>query len=545
MLALILICFGIFFVNLDAIGINIMEARNFTTAREMVDDGHWVLTTLNGEPRYQKPPLPTWLTAVSGMTFGFEKLSWLRLPAAFMALMLVLFAYKLGRLLVEDRKYALLASTVLATSFYIIFSGRNGQWDIFTHAFMLGCIYLLWQFFQTKNGSYRLAVLAAIFFGASFMSKGPVSLYALLLPFLISYGVVYKYQNFKAKLLPLLVFILIALPLSGWWHLYTYLFDGQAVAAITKKEAANWTGYNIRPFYYYWSFFTQSGLWTLPAFVGLLYPYLKNRVADQKAYRFSLIWTLAAVVLLSIIPEKKSRYLLPVLIPLAFNTAFYIEYLIRDFAKLSDKRETFPVYLQFGLIGLIGLAVPIGGYLFLQDAHEVNWPLFGLLSVAMVLIGIYILSQLRNKKMAQVYGATIAFVVAIVCFGMPLSKSFVYNPEYKDLSELRSFEQQESLMSYEFSGFMPEMVWTYGKPIPRIIDDLGNMTVPKANRYGVLVSEDNDSLFKAVFSNYRIQHLTRYDQNQQAPGTRSHRPRLWREYYLVEKDEAGNFLSPY
>ena len=91
-------------------------------------------------------------------------------------------------------------------------------------------------------------------------------------------------------------------------------------------------------------------------------------------------------------------------------------------------------------------------------------------------------------------------------------------------------------MSYEFSGFMPEMVWTYGKPIPRITDDLGNITIPKGDRYGVLVSEDNDSLFKAVFTNYRIQHLTRYDQNPQAPGTRSHRPRLWREYYLVEKD---------
>lgn len=536
MLALLLICIGIFFVNLDAIGINIMEARNFTTAREMVDDGNWVLTTLNGEPRYQKPPLPTWLTALSGMVFGFEQLSWLRLPAAMMALMLVLFAYRMGRLVVEDRKYALLVASIMASSFYIIFSGRNGQWDIYTHAFMLGCIYLLWQFFEGSKGSYRLAVLAAILFGASFMSKGPVSLYALLLPFLIAYGIVYRYNNFKTKWGPLLVFLLLALPLSGWWHLYTYLFDAEAVAAITRKETANWTGYNIRPFYYYWSFFTQSGIWTLPAFVGLLYPYLKTRVCDLKAYRFSLIWTLAAVVLLSVIPEKKSRYLLPVLIPLAFNTAFYIEYLIRQFSKLTDKRETFPVYLQFGLIGLIGLAVPVGGFLFLQDGYEVNWVLFGLLSICMVLIGLYTLKNLRHKKMDRVFGASIVFIMAIMCFGIPLSKSFVHNPEYKDLSELRQFEEKEGIISYEFGGFMPEMVWTYGKPIPRITDDFGNVSIPQGNRYGVLVSEDNDSLFKASFHNYRIQHLTRYDQNQQAPGTRTHRPRLWREYYLVEKD---------
>ena len=69
---LIIVCFAIFFVNLDVLYPNIMEARNFITAREMVSDGNWLLTTMNGEPRYEKPPLPTWLAAISGMIFGFE-----------------------------------------------------------------------------------------------------------------------------------------------------------------------------------------------------------------------------------------------------------------------------------------------------------------------------------------------------------------------------------------------------------------------------------------------------------------------------------------
>ncbi|HNQ27790.1 MAG TPA: glycosyltransferase, partial [Aquaticitalea sp.] len=45
----------------ETIPVSIMEARNFITAREMVDDGNWLLTTMNGEARYEKPPLPTWL----------------------------------------------------------------------------------------------------------------------------------------------------------------------------------------------------------------------------------------------------------------------------------------------------------------------------------------------------------------------------------------------------------------------------------------------------------------------------------------------------
>ena len=127
------------------------------------------------------------------------------------------------------------------------------------------------------------------------------------------------------------------------------------VLATTTKETANWTSYNIRPFYYYWSFFSQSGIWCIPAFVALLYPYLKDKVFFKKGYQFTLLWTLCSVLLLSIIPEKKSRYLLPVLIPLALNTGFYIEYLFRRFTNMSDKREIIPVYFNFGLIGLIGL----------------------------------------------------------------------------------------------------------------------------------------------------------------------------------------------
>ncbi|MDX1462180.1 MAG: glycosyltransferase family 39 protein, partial [Marinirhabdus sp.] len=353
-------CIAIFFVNLDALYVNIMEARNFTTAREMLDDGNWLLTTLNGEPRYQKPPLPTWMTAISAALFGLKSLTAMRLPAALVTLVLVITTYRFTVRFSKNKTLAFVGSLILATSFYVVFAGRNGQWDIFTHAFMMVCIYQLYLFFTSEEKKYQRIMIAALFFGASFMSKGPVSLYALLLPFLISFGIVFRFRNMGKRILPLLLFGVVSLVLSGWWYWYTYTFDPEAVAEITRRETSNWTGYNVRPFYYYWSFFTQSGVWTIPAFIGLLYPYLKNRVSDKKGYLFTFIWTMASVVLLSVIPEKKSRYLLPVLIPLALNTAYYIEYLFLKFEVLKDKRETYPVYFNFGLIALIGIVFPVG-----------------------------------------------------------------------------------------------------------------------------------------------------------------------------------------
>lgn len=52
-----------FFINNGAIFADIMESRNIVTAREMVYDHHWLVPTMNGELRLEKPPLPTWIAA--------------------------------------------------------------------------------------------------------------------------------------------------------------------------------------------------------------------------------------------------------------------------------------------------------------------------------------------------------------------------------------------------------------------------------------------------------------------------------------------------
>ena len=535
-LFLTLVCLGVFFVNLDAIFVNIMEARNFITAREMIQYGHWLLTTINGEPRYQKPPLPTWLTAFSALIFGLKSLWALRLPAAFMGLLTVLFTYKLAAKVTSQKPYALLSALIAATSFYIIFAGRNGQWDVFTHAFMMGCLYQLWQFFTHPEKKYQHAFWAALFFGASFMSKGPVSLYALMLPFLLSYGWVYRFKGMKSRWLPLLLFLVVATLVSGWWFWYTYTFDTAAVTKITQKEATNWAGYNTRPFYYYWSFFTQSGLWTLPAFVGLLYPYLKNRVVDKKGYRFTFWWTILSVVLLSLIPEKKSRYLLPVLIPLAMNTAYYVDYLFRSFKTLKNPWEKLPVYLHFGLLALVGLAFPLGGYLYLQDRLDGHWLWYVLLSISLFVIGAYLLRSLLRKDLPKAFYGSIVFILAVLCFGLPISSALTINPEYKSTALLNDWQAETQRSVYELGSFTPEMVWAYGKPIP-VLSENGQVEYPKEDRFGLLVSEEHQQRLQRQFKEYHIQKITRYDMNPKASGERSHRPRLWRDFYLLERNK--------
>lgn len=530
---LLLVCVAIFFVNLGSLPVNIMEARNFITAREMLTDGNWILTTFNSEPRYQKPPLPTWLTAFSAAVFGIKTIWALRLPAAIISLILVLVSYKFSLKLTADKRYAFISSLILATSFYVVSSARDAQWDIFTHGFMMLCIYLLYILFTQEKRQFQLALIAGLFFGLSFLSKGPVSLYALLLPFLISFGMVYKFRKLKSKGWPLFSFLLVAIVTSFWWYWYT-LYTDPAAYEITKKETVNWISYEVKPFYYYWSFFTQSGIWTIPAFIGLLYPYLKNRVSDKKAYRFTFLWTLASVVLLSLIPEKKSRYLLPVLIPLALNTGFYIEYLFRRFKDLNDKRETIPVYFNFGLLAIVGIVFPVGGYLFLKDGLAGNWIPFVLLSIALVVIGVLMFRNLIQKNIKNVFYLTVAFIVAVVWFGLPQSDAITNNPDYKSFSDLNAFGKEKDLTIYEFSDMTPELIWDYGEKIPVIIvNDV--TTLPSETQFGVVVSEKKLEDFEDLFAAFDITFLARYDMNLKGSDARRHKSRLKRDLFLVTK----------
>ena len=523
---LVAVCLLLFFPHLDVLYANIMEARNFNTAREMLHFDNWVFTTMNGDARYEKPPLPTWLAAFSAAVFGLTKLWALRLPSALITTVLVLFSYTLSRKrLGLTAKQSLYTALILATSFYVLFAGRNGTWDIFAHSFMLGGIYFLFAFFTETSRKYKNAILAGIFIGLSFMSKGPVSHFALLLPFLIAYAWVYKFRSFRSRLVPFAALLIIALALSAWWALAIYFGDSDTAQAIADKESAAWANHNTRAFYYYWSFFTQSGIWTVPAFVALLYPYLKSRVSDLKVYRFSLIWTLAAVVLLSCIPEKKSRYLLPVLIPLALNTSFYIEYLVRCFKALTDKRETFPVYFYFGLLTLITLlAGPAVLYLFASDMQTTDWLWFALFQLSMIAIAFVFIRSLKSKRIEPAFYSVVAMCCAIITFAFPLVRLTYTNPDYREIAPVIQHYKESGKPLYYLQTSSPELIWDFGERVPLLITN-DQRNLPKATSFYVVVEKDRVDVLEEQLPEYNLELTECYDGNITSKADRNYKSR--------------------
>ena len=531
LLSLTIIVLAMLLIHLDVPNITIMEARNFISSREMIQDNHWILTTMNGEPRYQKPPLPTWLTAISGLLFGVNSLFALRLPAAIMVLFSGFICYYFSLKLSLSKNHSFRNSLILVTSFYVVGILNEAPWDIFAHGFIFAGIYYLFTFFEDDFANWKKALLAAVFFGLSMLSKGPVSLFAVFLPFIISYGIVFKFKNFKQKLIPFLSFIILFIILGSWWFVYVRYADPEAFLAIASRETGNWSSYNVKPFYYYWSFFVQSGLWTIPAFIGLLYPYIIKRVENKKGYKFTFWWTIIAVVLLSTIPEKKARYLMPVLIPLALNTGFYIQYLIKEFSTLTNKKETIPVYFNFGLIATIGVSFPIVLYVVLNDSLELYLMNYIVTSIALLTIGIFMFRSLILKNIKVTFYLSVFFMVSIFVFGLPISKVFNKNDAFTKINSLHQYEKEQAITTYAIGDITPEMIWDYNGKIKNIYQN-NSINLPSEERFGLLLTNEGfEKINTELNPNYNLKFIKTYNLNVGA----KQKNRLVRQFYLVSK----------
>ena len=324
------------FAHLGLLYVDIMEARNFVSAREMAQEGHWIFTTMNDVPRYEKPPLPTWLSAGMGEIFGFQNVAALRFPASVSCFLLFIYLYKIVRFITNNNKLAIISCFVLITNFLVIYVGRRANWDIYSYSFMvIGMYYFILALKNIKT--YPNYIVAGILFGFSVLSKGPTGPYVLLIPFYAAYVIVNGLPKWK-EILGIAFCALITIGIGFSWYIYIYLADSSTFTAIMEKEASARGNRDVKPFTRYLSFPVQTGIWIIFSVIGLLFPMMKHRTSQPKNYMLFFYWTVFSFVLLSLIPSKKERYLFPMMVPLAVTTGFYLYYLFRNL-KIKKAEE--------------------------------------------------------------------------------------------------------------------------------------------------------------------------------------------------------------
>jgi hypothetical protein len=150
------------------------------------------------------------------------------------------------------------------------------------------------------------------------------------------------------------------------------------------------------------------------------------------------------------------------------------------------------------------------------------------------LIGLAKLYFLRKKNYPGLFYLTPLFIAVIILFGFPLSQSFLNNPKFQNISQLKQLAEKENFEVYEYPDFTPELIWEYGRSIP-LVENLDELN--SKSRFGILSTEQDTSLIKQQFSDYSLKLEQRYDLNYVNPDAGGYKTRLIRHFYLFEKQD--------
>ncbi|MEN8151959.1 MAG: glycosyltransferase family 39 protein, partial [Planctomycetota bacterium] len=325
------------------------EARYAQAAREMRDSGDWLVPTLGGETRLNKPPLFYWVGAVSQAVFGETEFA-VRLPAALAGIASALLAYFLGRRLFGLRA-GIVAALVYATSIMPAGMGRLGHPDSLLSLFVCGAIVLLFLAWREGFRRRSLVLAAWALMGLGFLVKGP---HGVVLPLLVIVVFLAVHREWRAigrlewaygpplALLPVFAWAAVVVDRVGilqildWWRESVGRFAGS-------------TSFHGEPLWYF-----------LPVVLGGLFPWvlrlpevarwLWHRPDPSPAKTLLWVWPVVVFVFFSLSPNKAAGYVLPAFLPLAVAAG----------AALSGPRRRLALAATIGLAAVtmvVGLAV--------------------------------------------------------------------------------------------------------------------------------------------------------------------------------------------
>lgn len=537
---LVVVCILAFFANAGVLDSDIMEARNLVTAREMVEYDNWMVPTMNGDLRLEKPPLPTWVAAIIEAVSP-ENIVAQRAAAGVMGTLWALFLFLTVKVIARSKRAALTSTLVFLTCYNVILMGRTATWDIYCHAFMQGAVWLLFKLFyrpETVRRRVWTFVAAGLLMGLSFMSKGPVSFFAMLLPFIIACAFYGRPHGGKGTGLGLTLMIALTVVISVWWYISVYVFHPEVASYVFNKESASWVNHNVRPWYYYWRFFAEMGVWALATLAALFSPLFLRRMRRDKALLFGVTWMLATVILLSFMPEKKMRYLLPLCAPCAMSVGLWLEWVSDNWNR--DKWSCLLYRINGWLITVITLGLS-GAVIYLWLGMEkVNaWVAVVCAVLFLGIAAVMAVTTVKGHVHTFVDSVCCIFIVAEVMLMGQISH-FFSNPQYNSISATR---HDPRLRGYDFYYLHPtqtprmEMVLEAGRRV-RLLD-YANPDSVMARLPMVTVSNRpvGELLPREVLAQVDTVYIGTYDNNHHAPGKQHYTDLLYNRITIIKKKQ--------
>ncbi|WP_141291034.1 ArnT family glycosyltransferase [Ideonella azotifigens] len=393
--------------------------------REMLSSGDWLHTTLNGEPRFDKPIGVYWLQALSASAFGVGEFA-MRLPSALSGWLwaLVLAQFALPRL---GRQVAVSATVMLATSLGVLIIGRAATADALLNLLLTLTALDGWRWLSSDSKPALRRAYA--WMGLGLLTKGPVAIIvpgaALLLWLFCSLpwrAALARLGRAMADPVAWLLMLGIAVP----WYAYALHRHGQAFidGFLIRHNLARYTspleqhGGSIG---YYLVVVPLLLLPWAPLLAGVL-ARVKRHWADP-LQRYLLLWAGFVIVFFSLSGTKLPHYALYGATPLVLLMAITLA------EAGTTMRAALTVSLLLLLALLCGSALAMGWWLpqvthplykaVLEGQHASPW--LAWLSGLAALAVLFLMTQLNRPGWTLALRSGVsALVIAVVALGVAL-----------------------------------------------------------------------------------------------------------------------------
>lgn len=303
---------------------------------------------------------------------------------------------------------------------------------------------------------------------------------------------------------------------------------------MAQKESSSWLNHNVRPWYYYWQFPAEFGIWALFVVTAILYYFLFPKREHRKEYQFAVVWLLSSLVLLSLIPEKKTRYLLPILIPGALTVGIYLYHQLKSNLSKAEKN-----LFRFNalVVSLVIIALPVGLYLLFYQEGKVSLTILIIAALTCWTLAFYLLKALFGRRgihVESVFLCIIAGMIAVlVLFLNPIGQLFI-NEERHSIRELRDDKRIENLPFYynEQEELRMELVYEANQTI-RPLNTTDSLLVAGKLPFVFVSGAPIKEVLKD--NNLEIERIGVFDNNWRTVGHKRYNQHLVREVAIVKK----------
>ncbi|MBR9705624.1 glycosyltransferase family 39 protein [Candidatus Pacearchaeota archaeon] len=303
------------------------EARRAQNAIELLRTNDFIVLKYGGEPDLWnlKPPLATWLIALSFKIFGISEFS-LRFFSAIMGIGTVILIFFLGREIKNNYTGLFAATIVLTIKTFIGFHGaRTGDLDIMLTFFMTLSIFLF--YLSQKRKKPKLLIVSFIALALGFLVKMAA---ILVLPIMLLYllytkkfkKVLKRKETKKASI----IFLIITLP----WFILRYLRGKSFFITKIKFDIIQRFGQQLEGHTGDWTYYFKEILKVLgrplTALLVIAIIYTLYQIIKKKDKQISLItiWALIIFTTMTLIQTKIFWYMLPLYPALAILIAYFI-----------------------------------------------------------------------------------------------------------------------------------------------------------------------------------------------------------------------------